>query len=72
MQVYEFHSRYWPIRALTMDYPGRALPATYGPWEAGTETALTVDYDSPLCRVLVRDGFFLTTTGGRPTKREPT
>jgi hypothetical protein len=64
MQVYEFHSRYWPIRALTMDYPGRALPATYGPWEAGTETALTVDYDSPLCRVLVRDGFFLTTTGG--------
>jgi hypothetical protein len=63
VQVYEFQSRYWAVRALTLDCTGCELPAAYAPWDAeNTGKALSaLDHNDPLMRVLVRHGFFLTT-----------
>jgi hypothetical protein len=63
MQVYEFQSRCWALRALTLDCTGCELPAAYAPWDAeNTGRALSaLDPDDPLMRVLAQHGFFLTT-----------
>jgi hypothetical protein len=72
MQVYEFHSRRWPMRALARDPAGSGLPAAYAPWDAQNdgEARIELDTEDVLYPVLERNGFFLTTVKARTTRTE--
>jgi hypothetical protein len=72
VQVYEFHSRCWPVRALTSDRSGASLPAVYAPWDAqnGEAVVSELSCDLPLYRLPVRHSFFLTSIKERPFKQE--
>jgi hypothetical protein len=72
MNVYEFRSRCWPIRALTPDRTGSELPADYAPWDVQNDGAKlsTLDPKDVLHDILVRHGFFLTCGAAKAAKRE--
>jgi len=72
MNVYEFRSRCWQIRAVTPDRAGNSLPADYAPWDPQNDGAVlsTLTSIDVLYGVLVRYGFFLTSVTAQAARRD--
>src|ERR1700733_925481 len=70
MNVYEFDSRWWPIRALTPDRTGNRLPAVYAPWDIQRDGAVqsTLTSKDVLYGIVVRHGFFLTSVASESSQ----